>query len=199
MTATQLFVTTATATVLALTLSACSDESNSSNDPSSSSSGSTSSVTTPPEPKDRSSQVFDSFDDTTEVLGSSSGEITIGIGGVTTGEVTFEVTGVTATADSTVLHYQLVADEKISFVSRGAFWDEQPSLRIPGDDVRMQTVTAKLPNHDGEPAMCACTSVREVLPEPQPQEVVYPPLPEDVEEIEVILEDLDPVTVPVSR
>lgn len=182
------------ASLLTMSLAACTDTPADDDSSSSSSDSSTSAASA-----DRSDEVFKASKAKPKVLDSTSGEITIGIGGGTTGKVTFQVTGVTATSTSTVLHYQLVADEEITFVSRGAFWDQQPSLRVPGTKVRTQTVTATVPNHDGEPEMCACTSVREVLTESQPQEAVYPALPKGVDTIDVILDDLDPVTVPVTR
>ena len=102
--------------------------------------------------------------------------------------------------DSTILHYHLVSDSTTKFGMRGEFWPQQPALRVPGTDVRTQPITATLPGGQG-PAQeaCVCTAVRDAFPEAQPQEVVYPPLSEDVDEIDVIFNDLDPVTVPVTR
>lgn len=202
MTRTRAFAAAGTSALLALTLAACSDDSDSPTDPSSSSnaSSSSSSDTSQAGLQDRSDQVFDAYEGSAQVLGSTSGEVTMGIGGGRTGEVTFEVTDVTATADATVLSYQLVADRATRFGMRGEFWFQQPALRVPGEKVRSQPLTAALPEYRGETAdTCVCTAVRDVLTEPQPQEAVYPPLPEDVDEIDVILNDLDPVTVPVSR
>ncbi|WEV77345.1 hypothetical protein O9K63_12185 [Janibacter cremeus] len=205
MTRSTKLATVTTAALLALALSACSGDSDTPEGSSSSSgtASSPSSETTDAATEDRSAEVFDSYEEA-KVVGSTSGKVNLGVGGtdpqVGGEEVTFEVTGVTASEGATTLHYQLLADEEVAFRVRGEFWSQQPSLRVPGSDVRMQSVTAKLPELDGEKSdVCACTAVYSALTEPQPQEVVYPPLPEDVQEVEVILQELDPVTVPVSR
>ncbi len=191
---------TVVAAVLALGgLTACSDESTSPSGGTSSSSASPTAAS-----KDRSEEVFSAYTPT-KVIGSTSGTVNLGVGGgnpdVGGEKVTFEVTGVTATAESTILHYQLVADMKVDFRIRGEFWSQQPSLRVPGADSSMQSVTAALPGADGKDDLevCACTAIYSAAEEPRPQSVVYPPLPKDVSEVEVILQALDPVTVPVTR
>lgn len=206
MTRTTRFVTTAALAALALTLSACSDDSDTDtpSDPSSNASESSSSQTTQFEPKDRSEAVFGEHEKS-KVLGSATGKATLGVGSgdieMDGQKVTFEVTGVTASDDATVLHYQLVADEATAFRMRGEFWYDQPSLRMPGSDVRLQSLTVGLPGYKGvgETDICACTAVYSALTEPQPQSVVFPPLPKDANEVDVILQGLDPVTVPVTR
>lgn len=198
-------VVTATATVLlAFSLAACSDDSDNPTDPTGSSSESSStSQSTSAAPKDRSDEVFGAYE-RPDVLGSTSGKVALGVGGgdpeLGGEKVTFEVTGVTASEDATVVRYQVVADKEIDFRMRGEFWYQQPSLRVPGSDVRLQSVTATLPEYDGESGeICACTAVYGAQEEPQPQSVVYPPLPDDAKKVEVILQELDPVTVPVTR
>ncbi|WP_338749331.1 hypothetical protein [Janibacter alittae] len=204
MTRTTTLAAAAAATLVAVTVSACTGDS--STDPTSSSSDTNSSQSdsSSATPVDRSDAVFDAYDGTT-VLGSTTGTVNLGVGSgdpeVAGEEVTFEVTGVTASQEATVLHYQLVADERVDFRVRGEFWEQQPSLRVPGSDERMQSVTAALPPHGSDKGLevCACTAIYTTLTEPQPQEVVYPPLPEGTKKIDVILQELDPVTVPVTR
>lgn len=197
------FVTTGAALLLALGLSACSGDSGSPESSTTDSSGSgSSSHSSDATPTDRSKQVFDAYD-APDALGSTSGKVSLGIGGGSDEEaVTFEVTDVTATADATILGYQLTADDgDASFGMEGRFWYDQPSLQVPGSDVQLQTVTASVPRGKSQAAQerCVCTSVRFAGEDPRPQTVMYPPLPKDATEVEVRLPGLDPVTVPVDR
>lgn len=199
MTRTRTVAVSAAAAVLALTLSACSDDAESPDQPTTSGEP-TSSQSSTAEPKDRSKQVFDAYTPREDVLASTSGKVDIGAASLPPKEVTFEVTGLRATADATILRYQLTADESTMFGVTGEHWSQQPSLRVPGTNVRTQTLTASLPEYkDKRSDVCVCTALYNALTTPQPQEVVYPALPEDVTEIDVIFDDLDPVTVPVTR
>lgn len=108
-----------TAAVLALTLSACSDEPDNPDQTTTTSSESTASQSPAPQPKDRSKQVFDAYTDQTKVLASTSGKVKSGPPGLPPQPVTFEVTGLEATADATILEYQLTADESTQLGIKG--------------------------------------------------------------------------------
>lgn len=95
------------ALLLLLGLAACSDDAQPTSATSSSAGASTPTATPtgPPEPRDRSAEVFDAYSPP-EVLASTSGSVSLGISsGLDSDEVTFAVTGVRATEDATVLHY----------------------------------------------------------------------------------------------
>ena len=190
----------ASAAALALALSACTDGSDTNpSDPTSSSGEPTTSRTATIEPKDRSQQVFDAYTPD-KVIGSTSGKIRGFNSNRPSEDVTFEVLSVEATSDATILRFQLTATDSPLLHRTGADWTFQPTLRPPGAKVRTQTLTAALPKYDERSYdVCVCTSVYGAGSTPQPQEVVYPPLPTDVTEVDVILDELDPVTVPVSR
>lgn len=186
-------IATVSAAVLALALTACSDGSETPDPTGSSSSETTSSSSPAAEPKDRSKQVFNSYTPP-EIAASASGTMNAEYSSLPTAEVTFDVISVEATPDATILHYQLTSGEDVLTGTVAENWYRQPSLRVPGTHVRMQTLTASVPD-----LICVCTALQSMADQPEPQEVVYPPLPKDVDEIDVILQDLGPVTVPVTR
>lgn len=196
-------VTAGAALLLTIGLSACSDDADSPDGSTSGTGGSSSSSqSSSATPTDRSDQVFGAFEKP-KALGSTSGKVSLGVGSGTSEEtVTFEVTGVRATTDATVLRYNLTTvGAEASFGMEGRFWYDQPSLQVPGSDAQLQTVTASLPKGSTQEAQvrCVCTSVRSAGADPRPQTAMYPPLPQDADEVEVILPGLDPVTVPVTR
>lgn len=199
-TRTRAVAVSATAATLALALTACSGDSEPDSTTPGSSETTTSQSSTAAPTKDRSKQVFDAYTPRQEVLGSTTGKVPTNNTSRPNTKVTFEVLAVEATADSTILRYQLTAEESEMLGIDGADWSYQPMLRVPGTHTREQSLTAALPEYDGQKSVvCVCTALTEVLPTPQPQEVVYPALPKDVQKIDVILDELDPVTVPVTR
>lgn len=194
----------ATAAVLALALTACSDDTgDGSTETSSSTNSSSSSTTANSTPQDRSTQVFDAYTPRDEVLATTSGNITIGVSSTNVAPVKFAVTSVRATSDSTILRYELSStsgeDELLGM--SGRFWYDMPTLQTPGSDKKLQSVTASLPEgkFQGAQERCVCTSTDRFAPDPRPQMVMYPPLPKDATEVTITLDSLDPVTVPVSR
>lgn len=201
MTRTRTLAAATAAGLLALTLSACSDDSDTPGPTGSSSSGTTTSSSPAAKPKDRSKQIFDAYVPREEVLAATSGDITIGVG--TVAPVKFAVTSVRATSDSTILRYELSStsgqDELLGM--RAQFWYDMPTLKVPGSDKKLQSVTASLPEGKRQEAQerCVCTSTDRFAPDPRPQMVMYPPLPEDATEVTITLDSLDPVTVPVKR
>lgn len=200
---TRTLTATATAAVLALTLSACSDDSGEGPETTSTSTTSQDSNESPTAtPQDRSDAVFDAYT-APEVLGSASGQVSMGSNSVSAVEsVTFAVTHVAATADGTILRYQLTAEDgSAPFGMEGRYWFDQPTLHVPGSDAQLQTVTASLPagERQGAQERCVCTSIRFAGPDPRSQTALYPALPKGAAKVEVTLPGLDPVTVPVSR
>lgn len=173
-------------------------------DPTSDGTGGDGGTTASSDLRDRSGEVFGAYEEA-EVLGSTSGTVRLGIGKQFRQfeeDVTFEVTEVRATPTTTILRYQLTADDgDAQFGMEGRFWYDQPSLQSPGSDEQLQAVTATQPErgNDDQQDICVCTSVRSAGEEPRPQSVVYGPLPEDAPEVDVLLPGLDPVTVPVTR
>lgn len=192
----------AAAGLLTLTLAGCSDDSSSPGESTTGGSSEPSSSSSAMTPQDRSQQVFDSYT-APEVLGSTSGEVVLArTSSRSPDQVTFEVTGVSVTSDATILRYQITSDDGDALYGmEGQYWFDQPTLHVPGSDVRMQSVTAALPEGTRDPAevTCVCTSVRHAGENPRSQTTMYPPLPEDTTEVEVTLPGLDPVTVPVAR
>lgn len=188
--------------VLALGLTGCTGGDDP--DPTSDGTGGDGGTTASSELRDRSGEVFGAYEEA-EVLGSTSGTVRLGIGKQFRQfeeDVTFEVTEVRATPTTTILRYQLTADDgDAQFGMEGRFWYDQPSLQSPGSDEQLQAVTATQPErgNDDQQDICVCTSVRSAGEEPRPQSVVYGPLPEDAPEVDVLLPGLDPVTVPVTR
>lgn len=201
MTRTRTLAAATTAGLLALTVSACSDDNGS--DPTGSSSSSSSSSTATYTPQDRSTQIFDAYTPRDEVLATTSGNITIGVSSTTVAPVKFAVTSVRATSDSTILRYELSStsgeDELLGM--SGRFWYDMPTLQAAGSAKKLQSVTASLPEGKRQKAQerCVCTSTDRFAPDPRPQMVMYPPLPEDATEVTITLNSLDPVTVTVSR
>lgn len=195
-----------TATLLALTLSACSDDSDSSPTDTSSGNGASDSSTsqsTTMEPKDRSKQIFDAYAPREEALATTSGDITMGVSSTNVAPVRFAVTNVRATPDSTILRYELstTSGEDELLGMSASFWYDMPTLKVPGSGTMLQSVTASLPDgkFQGAQERCVCTSTDRFAPDPRPQMVMYPPLPEDATEVTITLDSLDPVTVPVTR
>lgn len=188
----------ATAAVLALALSACSDDSESG--PNEQTTGSSESSTSQPtaDRSDRSQQVFGGVKEPT-VLGAAEGAVKTARG--SEGQVLFEVTEVTTTPEATLLRYQLTAqkDSEGLWWVAGRYWFDQPTLQAPGSDTKLQSVTGAVPVDGDTEDRCVCTSVRFAGQDPRSQTTLYPPLPEGATEVEVTLPGLDPVTVPVSR
>lgn len=198
MTRTRTLAAGATAAVLALTLSACSDDSGP--DPKDPTTGSNKSSTSQPtaDLKDRSKQVFDRVKEP-KTLGTAEGSVKTARG--SEGQVLFEVTEVTATPEATLLRYQLTAQndtEGLWWVA-GRYWFDQPTLQAPGSDTKLQSVTGAVPIDGDTEDRCVCTSVRFAGPDPRSQTTLYPPLPEDATKVKVTLPGLDPVTVPITR
>lgn len=192
--------TAVAALLLTASLAACTDDAK----PKPSGDGSSQDQTsTSAAPADRSDEVFNASKKP-KVLASTSGTVNLGVGKNIRQfeqDVTFEVTGVKATTDSTILSYQLTAKDDVSFGMQGRYWYDQPALRVAGTTTRLQSVTAALPEgkRDDAEDRCVCTSVAGAGEDPRPQTVLYAQLPQDADEIEVILPGLKPVTVPVTR
>lgn len=206
MTRTRTLAAATTAGLLALAVSACSDDnSNDSSTSTSTSSGSgspSSSSTSGSTPADRSQQIFDAYEPP-EVLASTSGDVVIGLTSAHTRPVKFAVTSVRATKDSTILRYQLTSttgSEELLGMS-GRYWYDMPTLHVPGSDTQLQSVTASVPEGKRREAQerCVCTSVDSAGTDPRPEMVMYPPLPQDATEVTITFNQLDPVTVPVTR